>query len=246
MRKILALSAAIASVFAVTAAHADILLIDDFNFPVVAAVVVADQSAGNGITWQTAPATTALPAPNLASTRRIGVESILDNSGGIGGIAGNVGGPLGRLNFTVDTADNGNGYVEWVIPSFAITTPASYFFSVIASSLGSIGFSSVPNLIDFHFNGLSDGNAANDFDTAQASIGAFGFNPAGNPVNFNLSDAEALKLSGGGTLTMKVSGGQGWNLRLDQFAINLPEPTSLALVGLALLGAGVVSRRRKA
>jgi hypothetical protein len=53
-------------------------------------------------------------------------------------------------------------------------------------------------------------------------------------------------LNAGGTLTMIVDGGNGWDLSLDSFGFSIPEPTSLALVGLALLGAGVASRRRQA
>jgi hypothetical protein len=53
-------------------------------------------------------------------------------------------------------------------------------------------------------------------------------------------------LNAGGTLTMTVDGDNGWDLSLDSFGLTLPEPTSLGLVGLALLGAGVASRRRQA
>jgi hypothetical protein len=45
---------------------------------------------------------------------------------------------------------------------------------------------------------------------------------------------------------MTLSGGDAWNLVLDSFSITVPEPTSLALVGLALLGAGFAASRRKA
>jgi hypothetical protein len=243
MNKFLPVAAAVAGLFAASVAQADVLLIDDFNTP-VSLVKVADVITGDGITWQTAPGSTPLSLPNIATSRRIGVESISVTSdpADAQGITGSVGGSTGRLNFSVVTGDNGNGYVEWTIPAFSVTTPASYFFSVIASALGSISATSVPNVMTFTF----DGAGSNDFTTAGANVGAFGSNPAGSPVYFNLTDTEATYLSGGGTLTLKVTGGEGWNLRLDSFAINIPEPTSLALVGLALIGAGVASRRRKA
>jgi hypothetical protein len=43
-----------------------------------------------------------------------------------------------------------------------------------------------------------------------------------------------------------LNGSNEWDLSLDSFGVTIPEPTSIALVGLALLGAGVASRRRQA
>ena len=45
---------------------------------------------------------------------------------------------------------------------------------------------------------------------------------------------------------MTFVGDLGWDISIDEIGFIIPEPTSLALAGLALLGAGLASRRRKA
>jgi hypothetical protein len=53
-------------------------------------------------------------------------------------------------------------------------------------------------------------------------------------------------LLAGGTLTATFSGLPAYDITIDNFGLALPEPTSLALVGLALVGAGIATRRRGA
>ena len=64
--------------------------------------------------------------------------------------------------------------------------------------------------------------------------------------SFALSAAQTALLSAGGMLDMTITGSNSYDISFDTLSLVIPEPTSLALVGLALLGAGVVSRRRKA
>jgi hypothetical protein len=47
-------------------------------------------------------------------------------------------------------------------------------------------------------------------------------------------------------LTLRITGDEAWDFAIDSFGFQIPEPATLALTGLALIGAGVASRRRKA
>lgn len=238
MRKILALSAAIASAFAMNVAQADIILIDDFNSPAGVASIT-DTTVGGPVVSMTHAIPNG-PGLSLASSRTITVNQTNHASTlASAGITATVGGgATGVLDVSVATRTNGDATVAWTIPTFTVNTPATYFFDVLFSAQGTTSSVSVPNKLDFTFTG-----GLGSFNLIDQFIGAVS---SATPVQFALSSADAAKLAGGGTLSLLLSGGDAWNLVLDSFAISIPEPTSLALVGLALVGAGVVSRRRKA
>ena len=75
------------------------------------------------------------------------------------------------------------------------------------------------------------------------------FNVPPNTFNtvlvFSIPVVQQNAMNAGGTLELRLDGSNGWDFLLDSIGIQVPEPTSIALVGLALLGAGVLSRRRK-
>ena len=259
MRKILSITAAVTSVFVMGTAQAAVLLVDDFNLPLLSdqytSTVMgspithcyykgASGSCG-GFTGQqvtgTAQAANTISAASLALQRDVTVQLTTAN----GNPADQTmearvgGGPLfGSLRVQAGNGNNGIANVQWTLPSFPLpANQASYFFSVLASTVGP----TAPTLASFTFAG-----GLGSFSTAAQSIPQLGFNAAGSPLPFAVNPADAMTLAGGGILTLNLTGGEGWSLNLDQFSFNVPEPTALALVGLALVGAGVASRRRKA
>lgn len=243
MNRFVPVAAAVAALFSMAAAQAAVILVDDFNAPGTA-VTISDTTADGAAVVST----TATNAPvSLAASRTMSVD-LTQKSTGTANITGTVGGSDGFLNFSVSTGDNGIGKVKWTLPTFTANPGSNtFFFSVIASALGTTANTAAPNLVNFAFTAA---NPANSFSFS-SNVNAVSFAIPGQPLNFALTGAQSSALSAGGDLVLTVSGGQGWNLILDQFAISrpdptVPEPTSLALVGLALVGAGLASRRRKA
>ena len=110
------------------------------------------------------------------------------------------------------------------------------------------------NGTNFKFSSLilqSDGNPT----TVQFLLGstvllsdAIAGNTVNEVVGFSIDPA---LIAAGGLLTLKINGAPGWDLSMDNFGITFdtptaqtPEPTSLALFGLAALGLASVRRRK--
>lgn len=101
------------------------------------------------------------------------------------------------------------------------------------------------------YGGATPTNFAFTFSGAGGSFAIPTYAPPEVPPSIGaqfltLSGSQATAFSGGGTLELLLTGGAGWDLTVDSLNISIPEPMSLALVGVGLLGAGVASRRRKA
>jgi hypothetical protein len=246
MRKILSLAAAVASVFAIGAAQAGVILIDDFNSPTPAQKAF-DPTGGDATPGLAGPlAITGNPLPLLATTRTLSnliATAGVDNSvtGANGTLSSIVAGgspnfPLNTLNINNGTGIDSNNKVIWTInapPPGSLSGPVSLFFQVLFSNVGIPGAN---NFFSFDINGTPISTVA--------SVG----NVSNVGLTFALSAADVALFAAPGTktLTMSITGDAGYDLTLDSFGLQVPEPTSLALVGLALFGVGVVVSRRKA
>ena len=259
MRKLLPLAVALSATFAMTGAHADVILIDSFNGPYAPPTeqYIQENTAASVGTYLSSstfnPSLTGGGDMSYATSRTLAVDCTVGTGSavapcvaGFAGIAQSGGaGPNGNNNLEFDVRNNMKAAtrVTWILPPNPnLVSPSSFFFQIISNTTGSPG--NTPTNIDFRFNGLSDGNATpgNDFDLINQDFGSV----AGVPATFALTPAQVNSLKVGGTLVADLTNpGAGWSIQLDQFGLFTPEPTSLALAGLALVGAGLASRRRK-
>ena len=221
MRRLSTLVAALGTVFAMSSAQALIVVVDDFNTP---DLQVIDQAGGGATVAGDAVRT-------LSHELLLGTNTATGNGSVV--TIGSQTFPVGALEVANASGRNSEVKVSWNLGANLVPLlgSVSFLFQVIQSDGN-------PTNVNFLF---SNGGPA-------ISLQAFAI--PGNTINqnlaFGLTGAEQILLNGGGTLTMVVNGATGWDMTLDSFGFEIPEPASLALVGMALLGAGVASRRRKA
>ena len=235
MRKLFPLIAALGTAFAVNSAQAMVFLVDDFNTPGVAVSggdLIAD---GAGFANATVVANHALVGQ--VATNRLVYSNLLANpqSRPVPTTVTVGGGATGNLDIDNGAGVDATATIRWTMGAFVLPVgDTSLLFNVVFSNVGQ---PAADNMLNFTMT-----NGANVVQWTKL-VGL----PGSGAVDrtFALSAAEALALSQGGFLEMLVSGTSAFDLTIDQFSIRLPEPTSLALVGLALVGAGVAARRRK-
>lgn len=226
--KSLAVAAALAT--GAAAAQAVVLILDDFDQPVPGQLAVDNSGLGVSVSHANPSA--------LASNRTLThtLISIIGQNPPLGGFPGSIAGagglpnsPAGKLNISNASQYDATVKVEWTLNSIIAGAPAAFSFDVETNDLGTgVG----ANTVEGFFNGVS--------------MGSFNLPPAGNSFQFNLTAAQILALATAGqTFGMVFNGAPAWDVTIDNIVLNTPEPASLALAGLALIGAGVASRRRK-
>lgn len=149
--------------------------------------------------------------------------------------------PPGTLAITNTSGRDSKVTIEWTLPaafipsSFAVS-PASVAFDLLLTDQDV--------LAELFYNDVLLGTR-----TLATYDGTVGF-PVLVPLAtyFNLTSAQQDTISSPGNQVLKLvlNGPTAWDLRLDNLRFELPEPGSLPLVALALVGAVVALNRRKA
>jgi PEP-CTERM motif len=241
MRRFSTLVAALGAVFAMSSAQAMFITVDDFNGPDMFVVDTTTAASGGVVQGPVGPVNS---PGTLQRTVKHELFTGPNSASGLGSsvLIGNDAFPAGSLNVNNATGRDSEVSIAWLLPANFLlgTGPASFRFDVISSD------ANLTNARLF-FGGAALVSGASALGTEILPVG--GFNIPGNTANtaefFNFSDAVRQQINAGGWLRLVINGEDGWDLSLDSFGFQVPEPTSLALVGLALVGAGVVSRRRK-
>jgi hypothetical protein len=220
MKKLLCAMAAIAAV-GVAQAAPTVISVDDFNSP----DVLIQDALGGGPTTVIDSVRTAsyelLSGPDSGdgSTLRIGSQTF----------------PVGLLEVANASGRDSRATISWAIAAGLIPGDAINvgFFLEVVQSDGN------PTSVDF----VLDGSALAAFSIPPNTMDL--------GLSFGLSAAQLASLANGGTLAMTLNGNTGWDLTVDLFGFSydrqqaIPEPGSVALAGLALVGLAA-ARRRKA
>ncbi|WP_326542725.1 PEP-CTERM sorting domain-containing protein [Pseudorhodoferax sp.] len=141
---------------------------------------------------------------------------------------------FGGLHVTNGGGEDSEVTVSWNLAAGLLppnATNIGFLFTIVQSDANATD-------VEFLLNGASVSNFAipgNTFD---------------KDLMFSVADSV---LDDGGTLTMVINGAVGWDLDLDFVGLSydlptrvneVPEPASVALLGMGLLGLGAVRRRK--
>ncbi len=189
-------------------------------------MVVIDQ-AGGGATVVISPGN--VPNGRIVSHELLTGSNTPNGNGSIVTI-GSTTFPAGSLEIANASGRDSEVSVSWSVAAGLVPSVAQASASLAVTVVESDGN---PTSLELFVNNLSQGTFFIPGKTF-------------NDTNyFALSAATQTALAGGGTMKLVINGDTGWDMTLDSFGINVPEPSSIALVGLAMLAAGSAARRRK-
>ncbi len=143
---------------------------------------------------------------------------------------------FGILDITNGGGEDSTVTVQWNVGALSVPTGATdigFLFKILESDGN-------PTDVAFSLNGTP------------IFASAIPGNTVNTDVSFTLADPTLL--ASGGLLELVINGGSGWDLSLDAFGVSwtdpvvpvnpVPEPASMALIGLGALGLAAVRRRK--
>jgi hypothetical protein len=223
------LVAALAAVFAISSASATTVLIDGFDYGTFAPINSPVTTGPTNISG--------FPLSGIATDRTVTLATTQTGSGGT------FAAPSAYVfdsvyNYSSGPGWNGTSTITWTIPANSFVSnggPVALYFDILFSNSGN-PFDPLSNKVVFGGTALGGVPISSYLPVTSTSV-----------VNqYTLTSGQVTSLLAGGTLTATFSGLPAYDIQLDNFGLALPEPTSLALVGLALVGAGIATRRRGA